>query len=354
MAFWRRRSIPDEQRVADARASASRRADELEARGALASAIDVLAELHREHPTDELELRLRALRLRAGQAAGTTAPRSDWPPAYDDPFPGQRGQLPEVPATALTTDVLGGAVAHHGALIVRGALQPAAAARLAEAIEATHQSKQAATARDDDAFDAHDGWYQPLDEVDGAIRRWVSSTGGTWLADSPRSTELVLAELDAAGVTTAISGHLGERPVISLQKSTLRRTLPDHQLIAWHQDGSFLGDEVRTMNVWVALSPCGGTRPSPGLEILPQRLEAIVPPDGILSPISIAQEEVDQLAREHATVVPSFDPGDALLFDERLLHRTHLAPGMTDVRYALECWFFAPSTVTESYTPLLA
>ena len=52
-------------------------------------------------------------------------------------------------------------------------------------------------------------------------------------------------------------------------------------------------------------------------------------------------------------VIPEFAPGDALMFDERCLHRTHLKLTMTRSRYALECWMFAPSHHTPNYTPLL-
>jgi len=320
--------------------------DRLAEAGQVDAALDLLVALHRRGQAEGCEEQIRSLRLQAGAVAREQAGRGDWPPRYDDPFPEVRGRFPEVRAGALTTELLGGAVAHHGALIVRGALAPDQVERLAGAIEATHDSKQA------EADEASD-WYQPLVEIDGAVRRWVAQRGGTWLADSPRSTEIVLSELEAAGIVPAIAGHLGERPVISLQKSTLRRTLPDFGIIAWHQDGSFLGDEVRTMNVWVALSACGGDRPTPGLEILPRRLDGVLPVDGVLSPISVPQELVDELAQEGATIIPTFEAGDALLFDEILLHRTHLAPEMTDVRYALECWFFAPSQATSSYTALL-
>ena len=113
--------------------------------------------------------------------------------------------------------------------------------------------------------------------------RWSPRQGGTWLADSPSSTAVVLDGLRATGVIDAIAGHLGETPVFSMQKSTLRRSLPKFNLVAWHQDGSFLDADVRTMNVWVALSPCGGDRPSPGLEILPRRLDEVLPVDGVMT-----------------------------------------------------------------------
>jgi hypothetical protein len=151
----------------------------------------------------------------------------------------------------------------------------------------------------------------------------------------------------------AIAGHLGERPFFSLQKSTLRRSLPVYNLVAWHQDGSFLDPAVRTMNVWVALSRCGADHPTPGLEFVPTRIPEVLPVDGVMSPHSIPYELVAEIAARCPTVIPEFAPGDAIMFDERCLHRTHLSEGMTETRYALECWFFAPSHRSPNYTPLL-
>ncbi len=59
------------------------------------------------------------------------------------------------------------------------------------------------------------------------------------------------------------------------------------------------------------------------------------------------------MAEQTPTVRPRFEPGDALVFDEHLVHRTSLEPGLTEDRYALECWLFAPSHTSASYTPFL-
>ena len=50
---------------------------------------------------------------------------------------------------------------------------------------------------------------------------------------------------------------------------------------------------------------------------------------------------------------PIFEPGDALLFDERFLHRTAVEPEMTRERYAIESWFFAPSHYPGDQIPLV-
>jgi hypothetical protein len=45
-----------------------------------------------------------------------------------------------------------------------------------------------------------------------------------------------------------------------------------------------------------------------------------------------------------AAVAPVFEPGDAAIFDQFLLHQTAAGPDYREVRYGFESWFFAPST----------
>ena len=55
------------------------------------------------------------------------------------------------------------------------------------------------------------------------------------------------------------------------------------------------------------------------------------------------------LTSDHA----GFKAGDAVFFDEMNMHRTGSDPGMTNDRYALEAWFFAPSCYPMDQIPLL-
>jgi hypothetical protein len=317
---------------------------QLAADGALVDAVEALARANRELDDPDLAAELVDLRLAAAAAYGPGDGRSPWPPSYTDPFPDAIGRIPEVTSAELDADTLGGAVAHHGALIVRGAFRPSQVERVVDGIERTRAHEE--------------GWYRPVDARGRkkivALRQMVHEQGGTWLADSPRATALVLDELEQAGVTGAITGHLGERPFFSLQKSTLRRAPAEDRIVAWHQDGSFLDVDVRTMNVWVALSRCGGDYPSPGLQVAPFRVPEVLAVDGALTPHSISPDLVAEVTREHPVVVPAFGPGDAMLFDERFLHRTYVNADMTEDRYALECWFFAPSHPASGYWSLLA
>ena len=318
------------------------------AEGRFVETIALVSEANRRSRSGDLERALIALRYHAAMSAEPGPGREPWPPVYADPFHDVVGVVPEVAAAELTTQILGGAVAHHGALLVRGVFGPDQIERSTASIEATYQSHIG-----DGEIDP--AWFTPFptDRHNGVLRNMVLvHGGGTWMADSPAGTAQVLDELEAIGVIGAIAGHLGERPYFSLQKSTLRRSEPKHKMVAWHQDGSFLDDDVRTMNVWVALSPCGGDRPSPGLEVIPRRIEEILPVDGVMSTHSISYDLIDELSTGMPTVFPEFDAGDALIFDEHFVHRTHLSREMTQVRYALECWFFAPSHQSSSYTPL--
>jgi hypothetical protein len=328
-----------------------RHADRLADEGRLAEAVNMLAAGYRAEPRPEHAVRLIDLRHEAALSLDPVPGRSPWPPAYADPFPEIAGQLPETAAPDLTTDVMGGAVAHHGALVVRELFDEAQVARCVHVIRSAQEAREQGPPPGPDT-----AWYRPFpspEPRDRVLRNMVAGQGGIWLADSPASTEHFLGELASAGAIAVISAHLGERPCFSLQKSTMRRSAPVHKIAAWHQDGSFLDPDVRTINVWAALSRCGGDYPSPGLEVVPRRFDEILPVEGDPSPHAVSFEVVEQIAADTPTLVPAFEPGDAVIFDERFLHRTHLSPYMTEDRYALECWFFAPSHRATGYVPFL-
>jgi hypothetical protein len=96
------------------------------------------------------------------------------------------------------------------------------------------------------------------------------------------------------------------------------------------------------LNVWLSLSHCG--EDSPSLDIVGRRVTDILETgtEGADLDWSIGQPVVDRAA-QGAIVRPVFRPGDALLFDELLVHRTGTNPSMTGTRTAIESWFFAPS-----------
>jgi hypothetical protein len=222
----------------------------------------------------------------------------------------------------------------------------------------------------DRAFAAFDDWaargasvapsldfvpFQPTDpalDISG-LRRFIRSNGGVWTADAPVAMFDLMSCLADRGLRHVVAGYFGEAPWMSMNKCTLRKVSPEAHP-EWHQDGAFLGGGVRSVNVWIALSPCGGQANRPGLDIVDRRLGELAPTgtDGAYFDTSVGHAVVERIAGAEGIRRPVFEPGDALLFDELLLHRTGTSPGMTEERYAIETWLFAPSTYPAHHVPL--
>ena len=169
----------------------------------------------------------------------------------------------------------------------------------------------------------------------------------------PDATATRLMELvDDTGVGALVTEYLGERPQLSANKCTLRR-VPLTTNVGWHQDGAFLGETVRTVNLWLALGHCGTT--APGMDIVPRRIDRVVETGSgdALFDWSVSTDVVREVAGDAGVVRPEFGPGDALLFDHLFLHSTCVEPDMTQERHAMETWFFAPSAYPDGQIPLL-
>jgi len=121
----------------------------------------------------------------------------------------------------------------------------------------------------------------------------------------------------------------------------------------WHQDGAFLGDDIRTVNVWLTLTHCGDT--APGLDVVARRFHGLAETgtEGAIFDWSVGDPVVERVADGAPIVRPVFEPGDALLFDNMFLHRTAVDVSMTEPRYAIESWFFAPSKYPQDQVPLV-
>lgn len=315
-------------------------------------AIDLLTDANRDRLDPELEKALVKIRHDAIASVDPRPSDGVWPKAYDDHFAGMDG-IPEMGAGDLTAEHLGSALTHHGSLIVRG-LVP-------------ETRTEALVADIDSVFDGYDEvvcpqgpseslpWYSPFD-ADGDFtwslteRVWAHQLGGIMAADSPRALGRVLDALHDAGVGPTLASYLGEWPALSVKKFTLRRT-PHDSPSEWHQDGSFLGENIRTVNLWLALSHCGVD--APGLDIVAKRFDHIVETgtDDSLFDWSVSRAMADRVAGGQV-IAPVFAPGDAILFDQMTLHRTKVTPEMTRKRYAVESWFFAPSTYPNAQIPL--
>jgi hypothetical protein len=308
-----------------------------------------------DDPDDEAaERALPMARLRAATALGAVPAREPWPPVVDDPFPDIRGRLPEIGPSDLSADVVAGGILHHGAVIVRGMLSAPDVERFQQGIEQAFAAREAANeAADAGGQPDPSPWFTPF--------RPGRNTAGqrgkphlVRLVDSPRVLRDVLATYGRLGLFDAISEYLGEPTVITANKSVLRwletpRILPTD----FHQDGRFMGGEARSVNVWVTLTGCHGDVPA--LDVVPRREAGIHPTGQGDSGFdwTLSAAEVVALAGDHGITRLDLEPGDGVLFDHLLVHRTGYEPTMRLPRLAIELWCFAPSHTPEQYQQLL-
>jgi hypothetical protein len=326
-----------------------------EATGRIRDAIDAWTVCNREQPDPEVEQRLVGLRHEAALQLDASAPLGPWPPALADPFPDVVGQPPEVLGDELTSEVLGGSILHHGCVLVRELVEADRAHELVELIDAAFAAREehlsGAPLSETAPWFAPDPAYDVIGPQAIVQRALNRNLNAVIASDSPRALFKLIDALEQKRVPEIIGGYFGEPPVLSVEKTTLRRVRPG-PFPAWHQDGSFLGSGVRTVDVWVALSRCGEGTDASGLEVLPRRLDHILDygTEQARTGIEVLDDEVQRAGGGIAPVRPTFEPGDALLFDELFLHRT--MPGLARTRYALEVWTFASSSCAESYVPI--
>jgi hypothetical protein len=343
------------QRIRRRRPQASRKkACALAAHNRHFDAIELLGASNRLSRDAETEALLVRLRHQAFAQLPRSAPSAGWPPDLADPFPYVTGHPPEIIGSQLTADVLGGALLHHGCLLVRGLVPESQAIQL---IEDTDRSFHARRAESESGFEADTRpWLVPFDPEPGytplndALRQFHIDAGAVLAAESPRSLFHIIEAYEQNRLIDSIAGYLGERPAISLNKCVLRHTaFLERGSPTWHQDGAFIGAGVRSVDAWLSLSHCGGDTDAPGLEILPRRVHEILDTG---QHYAVTRAQVEAMAGDTPIMRPLFAPGDGLLFDERLPHRTGMVPGMNGERRAIETWFFAPSSFPKVYIPI--
>jgi Phytanoyl-CoA dioxygenase (PhyH) len=334
-------------------------ADALETKENLLKAIDALTEANRLQRDADIERRLVRLRHEAFAEIDRSEPVTLPPVAQGDEA---RAAVPPVVSPGeLTSESLRSGILQHGSLHVRRAVPTGRVDELVDGIDRALTAAEALSSRGSsggrttawfEPFTTHPSYPKTMNRQLGNRRKWVHESGGVWAADSPRMLFELFDTLGDAGLTKLISAYLGERPALAVDKCTLRRVGLDTST-DWHQDGAFLGDGIRTVNMWLSLSHCG--RDAPGLDIVPARLDRIVETgtEGAKFSWSVGPGVVDKVSAATPVTRPVFEPGDVLFFDDLFLHRTAIDPTMTRERYAIETWFFAPSAYPEKYAPLM-
>lgn len=321
------------------------------------AAIDLLTESNRRQADAAVESALIDVRHRAFFGGGAGTGPQDWPPVFDDRFAGETG-IPEIHAAELDIDALRSGVLGHGALIVRGLISTDEVSTVRELVDHVYAAQ--------DRFQAADGggtpdaWYSEFSsdinpviaELSTFDRYWHRGGAAVPGGDSPRAMFQLIEMYQRHGLPALIEDYLGEPPALSVEKTALRR-VPYDTLGGWHQDGAFLGDHIRSLNLWIAGSDCGVDAPT--MELVPRRLDYIVEKGTGDAPYpwAVGNSAALAAAGTAALVRPVFAEGDAIFFDQMNLHRTSGGPGMTKTRYAVESWWFAPSHYPNNLLPLL-
>jgi Phytanoyl-CoA dioxygenase (PhyH) len=339
--------------VADDMTDALTLADDLVAEGRPLDAIDALRLANREASDPALERRLAEIRH---AAFGHLDPRSEfdhWPVSVVDVDAEGPARIPEITAAELDAQTVRRSILAHGSVWVRGLFDRDRVATFVAGID------KALTVRAEEptvGVAQHQSWYAalplPLEQARLLGRHWVAGSGGVLAADSPRLLFELCETYERVGLRRVVTDYLGERPVLSANKCTLRR-VPLTASTDWHQDGAFLGQGIRALNIWIALSDCGVD--APGLDLLPRRLDHIVETGtgGAFFDWAVGPAVAERLAKDAPIARPNFTAGDAVLFDDMCLHRTAIESTMTRPRYAIESWFFAPTSYPTGQVPLV-
>jgi hypothetical protein len=299
----------------------------------------------RDRATERRLLRLRhAAGVRLLEEAGG-AP--EYPVPDFERLPAGDG-LPELAPADVTPELLRAGILRDGCLLVRGLVDRDAALAFARQIDRAFEQRERAAG----GATAAAGYYEEFEpgarfEV-ASVRPWIRDGGGVLATDAPMLTYEMLELFEGAGLPRLVGGYLGERPLISAHKTTLRKAEPAVGG-AWHQDGAFMGD-VRSLNLWLSLSRCGDE--APGLDIVPRRLDEVVIEHGAMLDREFTRRRAEEAAGDAGILRPIFEPGDALLFDDLFLHQTASDPAMPKPRFAIESWFFGASAFPADYAPI--
>jgi len=311
--------------------------------------IDALSAANRRRRRTRIEQRLIQLRVAALPELDSSPSTERSVPIETHALPTPQGP-PEVRADDLTLEKLRSGISEHGCLLVRGLVDRSTVESLVDDVNRAFAGYQRHVGGNPARATAP--WYVPFPPVPDNERRWCHEGGGILTVESPRSLFDVVETFDACGIGPLVASFLGGRPALLAKKWHLRR-VPAGIIADWHQDGAFMGRNIRTMNVWLALSACGQGRDAPGLDIVARRFDDIVDTgtDGAHMDWSVGHGMAERVA-DGRIVTPTFEAGDALLFDHLLLHRTEQRPRGGQDRYAIEAWFAAAASYPAAQVPI--
>jgi len=239
--------------------------------GQLLEAIGVLTEANRRHRDVRIEEQLLELRYQAYARASHPSEPPFQPDTVEDVFPDTI--IPEIDAAVLDADRVRSAILNHGSIIVRGLVDQARVDLLVGDIDRAFVAYDAH--REERDIPDRAAWFQPFKYEKTFIEReFRRKAGGVLAVDSPRALFDLVETFEEAGIAYLVRQYFDEPAALLAKKWTLRRTSHEAGPSDWHQDGSFMGRDIRSLDVWVALSHCGDD--APGIDIVGRRLDEIV------------------------------------------------------------------------------
>ena len=342
----------------DYHAAAIARAEALCAEGNYRAGIDLLVDENRKAPSAEIERQLLNLRIEGFKHA--QRPPVDWNTDHSGQFAGAPG-LPEIELEELNVEALRAGILGKGGLIVRGLMDPERVESFKDCIQNSLLARKGIA--EGQAPPDENPWFRRPESVAGGPVQFPSlgqnqytDTGSVWAVDSPPSAFRLIEFYRQLGLPELLQQYFGEEAMLSVRKWVLRCVPPNNGgESGWHQDGQFMGDGIRTVNLWVALSDCGTGADAPGIDIVADNTREIYPTGTHGAPFdwTVGQGLVDEIGRDHPVQRPRFRPGDAVFFDHYNLHRTGFGTDHCSNRYAVESWFFAASRAPQKQVPVL-
>ncbi len=247
-------------------------ANQLVDEGDYRSAIALLEQGGR-YDDSALAQRLIELRIQAYPKVKWPEPHASWPPAHDNRFAAVKG-FPEVEFTKLDVGALRAGILGKGGLIVRGLMRPERIEGMRRNIDRVLQGRMD-LANGEPGAEANP-WYHRCPSVQGGPAQFrggerYTNIGSVWSVDSPPIAFQLIEFYRDIGLRALLTSYFEEDPVLSVRKWVVRCAAPNNGASSgWHQDGYFLGDAsaIRTANLWIALTDCGGDADAPGLEII--------------------------------------------------------------------------------------
>lgn len=312
------------------------------------------------HARSDARLERQIINYRIAGARRLNRAEVAWDASHDDGFSATVG-LPEIDRASLSASALRAGILGKGGLIVRGLMPSQQVTEARNCVRRALESRRAfAEGRQSES---EQRWFARPEAVAGGPVQFdrlggeqFTDTGSVWAVDSPASAAYMIDFYRQIGMPELLECYFGEPATLSVRKWVLRCVPPNNGgQSGWHQDGQFMGANIRTVNLWIALTDCGTGADAPGLDIVADNTREIYATGTHGAPFdwTVGQGLVDEIGQRHPVVRPHFAAGDAIFFDHYNLHRTGYGTADVRPRYAVEAWFFAASRAPDSQQPLL-